>query len=108
MSEALKGYSKGVSQVQRLNQERISFQSIYVVFDRIQYLSGYWTKGSQFLADCDHPQVLSGGPSAHGNLLHQNSQGSESTGKTEVRLINIQLSYRLQEIYPGERVCSRP
>lgn len=53
MSEALKGYSNGVSQVQRLNQERTSFQSIYVVFDRIQYLSGYWTKGSQFLADCE-------------------------------------------------------
>ena len=48
MSEALEGYSKGVSQAQRLNQERIGFQSIYVAFDRIQYLSGYWTKGLRF------------------------------------------------------------
>ena len=74
-----------------------TFQAIGL---RVSVSSWLWTR--------DHPQVLSGGPSARGNLLHQNSQGTESTGKTEVRLINIQLSYRLQESYPGERVCSRP
>ena len=109
-SEALKACSKGVSQGRGLSQERISFHpfmcfltgssTFQAVGLRVSVSSWLWTR--------DHFQVLSGGPPACGNLLHQNSQGAESTSKTEVRLINIQVSYWLQESYSGESVCSRP